>query len=128
MRDYTFRGKTENGCWTYGSLIHVGKYCCILEEDISNFHDYPYLDPDLGTIDGYATPVIPETVGQFTGLLDKNGRRIFEGDTIRDEYGRIKDVVFFNGRYYPFIAFPEFNCWNEDECVVIGNIHDGKGE
>lgn len=128
MRDYTFRGKTENGCWTYGSLIHVGKYCCILEEDISNYHDYPYLDPDLGTIDGYATPVIPETVGQFTGLLDKNGRRIFEGDTIRDGYGRIKDVVFFNGRYYPFIAFPEFNCWNEDECVVIGNIHDGKGE
>lgn len=127
MRDYIFRGKYAWGnsdIWVYGSLIKAGMYCCILDPDDKDDMDFPYLDDDLGTIDGKASPVIPETVGQWTGLLDSNGKRIFEGDIVRDGYSRTKTVEFFNGRYYPFIAFPEFNCWNESECVVIGNIHD----
>lgn len=124
MRDYIFRGKTRYGEWVYGSLIHVGEYCCILEEDDGTDYDYPYLDSYLGIIDGNATPVIPDTVGQWTSLLDNNGKRIFEGDIVRDGYGRTKTVEFFNGRYYPFIAFPEFNCWDASECIVIGNVHD----
>jgi hypothetical protein len=127
MRDYIFRGKHAwdgRVDWVYGSLIHVGSYCCILSPDDEDDMDFPYLDDDLGTIDGKATPVVPETVGQFTGLLDKNGTQIFEGDIVHDEYGRVETVVFIYGRYYPFNTYPEYKCWSKDDCTVIGNIHD----
>lgn len=90
MREILFRGKTKDGRWAYGSLILAGEYCCILESE-ENMHplDYPYLDKDLGTIDGYATPVIRETVGQFVGNFVTTGEkstlewtRIFEGDIL----------------------------------------------
>lgn len=68
--------------------------------------------------------VIPKTVGQYTGLPDKNSKKIFEGDIVTDSCGRKKAVMFYDGRYYPFIAFPEYKCWNEKECEIIGNIHD----
>ena len=127
MRDYIFRGKHawyDDPGWVYGSLIHAGSYCCILDPDDKDDMDFPYLDDDLGIIDGRATPIKPETIGQFTGLLDKNSKRIFEGDIVEDDYGRTKTVAFYNGHYYPFIAFPEYKCWSEDKCTVIGNIHE----
>ena len=85
MREILFRGKRiDNGEFAYGSLIQAGTYCCILEsEEDAHPMDYLYLDDDLGTIDGKATPVIRETVGQFTGMADKNSRKIFEGDIVR---------------------------------------------
>ena len=62
MREILFRGKrTDNGKWTEGFLVdlcHIGNW--VLCE-----------------------PIHPETVGQFTGLTDKNGRKIFEGDILR---------------------------------------------
>lgn len=129
MRDYLFRGKHAWGDsygWIYGSLIHAGTYCCILDPDDEDDMDYPYLDDDLGTIDGRATPVIPDTVGEWTGLFDKNGKRIFEGDVVQDEYEKVAIVSWYNGRYYPFIAFPEYLAWSEGRCTVIGNIHDNR--
>ena len=88
MREYMFHGKrVDNGEWVEGCLIHQGNHYLILQDE-SKLHpmDVPYIN-DLGCIDGYATPVIPESVGQYTGMNDKNDRKIFEGDIIRlDEY------------------------------------------
>lgn len=138
-REILFRGKTESGRWAYGSLISAGTYCCILEsEDMVHPTDYPYLDDDLGTIDGKATPVIPDTVGQFIGLTDRNGKQIFEGDIVDTEAGytffRASDMILVRWEdkscgFEPFSDSIE-NCGHcgggvqPDIAIVVGNIHD----
>lgn len=145
MREILFRGKNvRTGKWVYGSLILVGEYCCILEpEDESNAYDYPYLDPDLGIIDGQATPVDPKTVGQFTGLFDKNDKKIFEGDIVKTKYGRLCVVKWFssqvhNGWDLKAVTTVEncvhtkpptvFDLYKKDNLEVVGNIHDNPEE
>ena len=72
MREIKFRGKTLSGKWVYG--YYVGKDTIIPFEDV-NF--------DLGFIDtSPCYEVIPDTIGQFTGLHDKNGKEIYEGDVL----------------------------------------------
>lgn len=78
--------------------------------------------------------VFPTTVGQYTGLTDKNGKKIFDGDIVRTKYGRVCKVVFFQSPCFCGIDFipledkhkcpDKFDLYLSDNLEVIGNIHD----
>ena len=117
-REVLFRGKrVDNGEWAYGDLLHCDDEAEIYSESV-------------GKNGGY---VILETVGQYTGLTDKNGTRIFEGDIV--EYEGERYSINYLTRYARFSAVKPKTvfCVFAYQCgEVIGNIHDNpellKGE
>ena len=127
MREILFRGKrTDNGEWVYGwpfadtadcSLKKVGKCRCthdgseyFIVEWVDDFHEYE------------ERQVIPNTVGQYTGLKDKNGERVWEGDILSLRTGRPHVVRFKNGVFIlEDSAIPISFAIKFD---IIGNIHD----
>ncbi len=113
MRDIKFRGKAFiGGKWVYGDLHQNGEDCYIIEGHIVR-----------------STPTIPETVGQFTDVCDKNGKEIFEGDILNTEKYQIVEVIFDNGafmtRYFLNNGMEHrIMFWGLGAMEVIGNIHD----
>lgn len=116
MREILFRGKTDDGEWVYGS------FCMDAREQFNGLCGVDgfirLYDKAKGKMQTYE--VDRETVGQYTGLLDKHGKRIFEGDIVKvDEKNyEVKFILwqFFIGINMP-IAYKRF------DCEIIGNIH-----
>ena len=126
MREILFRGKS-----LYGGKWVEGFYCCLG----GNYHYI--LTGVLEIANGYPDmvkhPVVPATVGQFTGLWDRNGKRIFEGDIVAIQSGTVFEmvgrVVFDEGAFQVVDPDDTYEClwYKQHEMEVLGNIHDKPG-
>lgn len=128
MREILFRGKrVDNGEWVEG-LLWKKKY------NTSKLFMSYFPDKD----DNEEVVVIdPETVGQYTGLKDKNGNKIFEGDIVKwidTQFNAYKSKVIYCCDKYNYPAFDlekhDYECnglqYAHEDCYleIIGNIHD----
>ena len=136
-REIKFRGKRlANAEWCYGSLVKCGNKNHIIgfdEVDLDGHHIRYYSDRPVFTKQ--------ETIGQFTGLYDKNGKEIYEGDILmcigqrEDNKGRkyLRKVSFKNGSFCMSVLEYNIDSYLYKHIVngklnweVIGNIYDNK--
>ena len=120
MRDILFRGKRrDNGEWVYGNYIHTPNVTFIYDVyETDSSHDWYEVDP--------------ATVGQFTGLTDCYGKKIFEGDIhgmpgwIVTYCADVNEGEGMNAGWY--VQRDNWESWmpleNHSEHKIIGNIHD----
>lgn len=127
MREILFRGKRlDNGEWVYGYYVHLGPVSC----------QRAYIIPEY-TSAIYVKEVDPSTVDQYTGLMDKNDKRIFEGDIVSTDIARPYLIVEFRdgcfmfncndgGKDYYDIMLPILEDAQTEYKYgeIIGNIHD----
>ena len=127
MREILCKGKrVDNGEWVEGYYVTIGeKYHYILTGKLDITQGYPEFEH---------FSIVSETAGRFTGLTDKNGTKIFEGDIIRAKWVHLNitdtvvGIVKFIDAAFVLETKNEYLFFEDNifgiECEVIGNIHD----
>lgn len=113
-REFLFRGKrVDTGEWIYGDLI---KHSIIdAFTYIAIGVGYKIDNPEIGK----AIKILPNTVGQFTGTTDMNGKKVFDGDIIGPTDFGYDGVVYFDE-----LIYAQCECTISDDIEIVGNIYD----
>jgi len=136
-REIRFRGKCQSGYdysngdgWVFGSLLQNGNACGIVKKEDIDLS--PAVDDGIQIISDFGfIPVITETVGQFTGLHDIDGRDIYEGDIVKNGLCGIWIIQPLERGYFSLLGVCKkykgsnyhISALNYN-VEVIGNIHD----
>ena len=129
MREIKFRGKTQWGEWIEGSYIQTddSKNNPMQHHPLTIRHQMmAYFSGDWNMGGWSPVDVIPETVGQFTGILDRNKKEIFEGDIVRRVNGDSLYTVEFGHGCFIFRSVRSGYYFHSNHFLVeiIGNVID----